>query len=79
MGKPLPGRVISSFSGDSGCVEVWWDDSENVVGVVDTAERGDMVTVSPDDWEKFVAGVKAGEFDLARLKAKGGEAVAASL
>jgi hypothetical protein len=52
----------SSFSGSSGCVEVAFVDS--LVLVRDTEDQlGGALEFSVDIWQRFVAGVKAGEFD----------------
>ncbi|MBL7259074.1 DUF397 domain-containing protein [Paractinoplanes lichenicola] len=52
-------------SGQSGnCVEVATNLSD-VVPVRDTKDRdGGTLTFTPDAWADFIAGVKAGEFDL---------------
>ena len=53
----------SSFCSDGGCVGVAIDQGE--VTVVDT-KSGDAPALrfTPAEWAAFVAGVKAGEFDL---------------
>jgi hypothetical protein len=45
-----------------GCVEV----AVNVPGIVGLrdSKTGTVQTYTPDEWRGFVAGVKAGEFDL---------------
>ncbi|MDD7920906.1 DUF397 domain-containing protein [Actinomycetospora callitridis] len=54
---------ISSFCSDGECVGVAV--SAEVVEVVDVAnEQAGRLRVSPEAWAAFVAGVKAGEFDL---------------
>jgi len=52
----------STRSQDTNCVEVAYSGGE--VRVRDTKNRAAVVAVAPDDWRAFVAGVKAGEFDL---------------
>lgn len=54
----------SSRSGTNGnCVEVGV--SETVIGVRDTKDRdGGTLAFTRDEWKAFVAGVKAGEFDV---------------
>jgi hypothetical protein len=56
----------SSYSGNGGnCVEV----ASNVPGIVavrDSKDRqGPSLGFTPDEWRAFIAGAKAGEFDLA--------------
>lgn len=54
----------ATYSGNgSGCVEV--GRGPGLVGVRDTKDRdGGMLAVPADGWAAFVAGVKAGQFDL---------------
>lgn len=51
-------------SGDHGCVEVAFHHGQ--VGVRDTKANGagPVLAFTPHEWECFVAGTKAGEFDL---------------
>jgi hypothetical protein len=56
----------SSFSGSNGggCVEV----ARNLPGVVavrDSKDReGPALIITPDEWQRFLHGVRAAEFDL---------------
>lgn len=53
----------SSFSGESGCVEVAVVD--DVVAVRDSKDRPFAVlTFRRDEWNAFIEGVRDGEFDL---------------
>ncbi|MDD7966496.1 DUF397 domain-containing protein [Actinomycetospora lemnae] len=65
MTSPQPRRDLavrtSSFCSDGDCVGVAIDDGE--VRVVDTKSSA-ALSFTPDEWAAFVAGVKAGEFDL---------------
>lgn len=55
----------SRRSGLNGCVEVAVVD--RVIAVRDSKDRsGPVLRFRPDEWEAFVAGVRDGEFDLAR-------------
>jgi hypothetical protein len=55
--------VTSSFCTGGGCVGVALDHDE--VRVVDTKiDDAPALRFTPDEWAAFVAGVKAGEFDL---------------
>jgi hypothetical protein len=51
----------SSFCSDGTCVGVAIEGDE--VRVVDT-KSSETLRFTPDEWAAFVAGVKAGEFDL---------------
>ena len=54
----------SRSSGNGNCVEVAVVDE--VVAVRDTKDRsGPMLFFTASEWQAFVAGAKAGEFDLA--------------
>lgn len=54
----------SSFSnGASACVEVRRAD-DGMVEIRESDRAADSVWTSPEKWAAFVAGVKAGEFDL---------------
>jgi hypothetical protein len=54
----------SRSSGNGNCVEVAVVDE--VVAVRDTKDRsGPMLVFTASEWQAFVAGAKAGEFDLA--------------
>jgi hypothetical protein len=53
----------SSFSGASGCVEVAL--LEDGMAVRDSKDQtGPALRFTVPEWEAFVAGVRAGEFDL---------------
>lgn len=58
----------SSFSNSSGnCVDVDFDsDPGGWVQVQDTklGEKSPKLLFTPEEWEAFIKGVKAGEFDL---------------
>jgi hypothetical protein len=53
---------ISSFCSGGSCVGV--ELMPDGVSVVDTKASGPALRFTPDEWSAFVAGVKAGEFDL---------------
>lgn len=69
MGTNVDGAIWrkSSFSGGNGggCVEV----ARNLPGVVAVRDSkdpaGPALTFQPGHWSAFMAGIKAGEFDLA--------------
>ncbi|MEJ2863486.1 DUF397 domain-containing protein [Actinomycetospora flava] len=64
--SPLAGDLFvrrSSFCSDGGCVGVAMAGDE--VRVVDT-KSSEALRFTPEEWAAFVAGVKAGEFDLPR-------------
>ena len=52
----------SRSNGPSDCVEVA-DNLPSVVAVRDSKHHGPMLTFSVEQWQAFVADVKAGEFD----------------
>lgn len=54
---------ISSFCNFGGCVEVGRT-PEGAVLVRDTKDRAQQLSFTDEEWTAFVAGVKAGEFDL---------------
>jgi len=60
----MSGFRKSSFCGNSGCVEVNIGHFE--VTVRDSKDRtwGDWQVYSHDEWQAFLDGVRAGEFDL---------------
>lgn len=60
----------SGHSGDGGCVEV--ADIGDVVGMRDTKDAGlgPVLTFDRYRWAEFVAGVRAGEFDVSRRAAE---------
>lgn len=52
----------STLSSHSNCVEVAFIDGQ--VGIRDSKNRqGPILMVTGDEWEAFVGGVRAGEFD----------------
>jgi hypothetical protein len=60
----LSGRAFrkSSFCGEAGCVEVAV--LPDIVAVRDSKrEESPVLTFTPSEWEAFVAGIRAGEFD----------------
>jgi Domain of unknown function (DUF397) len=58
----MPVYRISSFSTTGNCVEVALD---AVISVRHSTRRdGATLTFTPAEWEAFIQGVKAGEFDL---------------
>ena len=59
--------VTSSFCNFGDCVEVELNASGRVVA--SSSVTGSEVSFSAAEWEAFIAGVKAGEFDLDRLRA----------
>jgi hypothetical protein len=57
----------SSYSGSSGgnCVEMARV-ATSAIAVRDSKDpQGPRLVFTPDDWREFVAGVRAGEFDVA--------------
>jgi Domain of unknown function (DUF397) len=66
FGQPVAAFRKSSYSGaaNPACVEVGFVAAE--VLMRDSKDRGGPVLCfTPDEWKAFIAGVKAGEFDLA--------------
>ena len=58
------GYIKSSFSGADGCVEVGLI-GDGVIGVRDSKDHGKPPHLfSAQEWHAFLAGVRAGEFDL---------------
>ena len=57
----------SNASGDGGCVEVAYVDG--VIGVRDTKDNGTgpVLMFTAREWTAFLAGSRAGEFDLGQL------------
>lgn len=56
----------SSFSNGSGgnnCVEIWRSELDSIA-VRNSRFPSDIIGFTPDEWRAFIAGVKAGEFDL---------------
>lgn len=55
----------SKSSGGANCVEVAFAQGQVAVGVRDSKDRaGGRLALQPAGWSAFVAGVRAGEFDL---------------
>jgi hypothetical protein len=63
---------ISSFCQDGGCVGVTLVDGQVVVR---NTNGGDSATFSLDEWTTFIAGVKAGEFDMGTSRFQVGDEV----
>lgn len=51
----------SSFSVREACLEVWRH--QDVVMIRESEQPSNVIVTSPDNWDKFLKGVKAGEFD----------------
>lgn len=64
--QPIPDRPFkkSTFSSpDGGCVEV--GASDGLIRVRDSKDRsGPMLTFNAHEWDAFLKGARAGEFDL---------------
>ncbi|SNY27997.1 DUF397 domain-containing protein [Paractinoplanes atraurantiacus] len=57
-------KSTRSDNGGASCVEVA-KNLPDVVGVRDSKDRcGPVLTFGPEAWGAFLAGIKAGEFDL---------------
>ena len=54
----------SSFSGGDGCVETAVSDAHVFVRDSKQGNASPILKFTPDEWNAFIAGVKAGEFDL---------------
>ena len=54
---------VSSFCSFGNCVEVGRT-ADGAVLVQDTKDRAQTLAFTAEEWTAFVAGVKAGEFDL---------------
>lgn len=55
---------VSSFSDGGGCVEVWrQDDGGAMVRDTKDPSRQTVLSFNHKEWDAFVRGVKAGEFD----------------
>jgi len=63
-GRPGSGK-ISSFCEDGGCVKVSKDPLTDLITVSD--EDGSEASFFFHEWDAFIKGVKAGEFDLDKL------------
>jgi hypothetical protein len=60
---PAPDWKKSTRSGANGCVEVLVDQRQ--IAVRDSKDQlGPVLTFTPVEWEAFIGGVRAGEFDL---------------
>lgn len=60
----------SSFSGNSGCVEVSLRRADGTFLVRSTKDRsGPVVAFTAHEWAVFLAGVRNGEFDAAAFDA----------
>lgn len=57
--------IKSSFSTIGDCVEVKGGDK--IIRIRDDKRPDTIVIVSTDDWQAFIDGVKAGEFDLDKI------------
>jgi hypothetical protein len=56
-------RKSTRSGGGSNCVEI--AHTNDAVGMRDSKDRdGGVLVFSPMDWSSFIAGVRAGEFDL---------------
>jgi hypothetical protein len=53
----------SSFSGADGCLELKCVPGDQIVMRDSKRPRGSVLEFSRREWDAFVAGVKAGEFD----------------
>jgi hypothetical protein len=58
-------RKSSLSSGGDNCVEVGLGD-DGTIGVRDTKQHGEgpILVFHPGEWDAFIGGVRAGEFDL---------------
>lgn len=54
--------IKSSFCTNSGCVEIARSGT-GLVLVRDSASPGNALAFTVDEWDAFIAGAKAGEFD----------------
>jgi hypothetical protein len=59
---PEVGYVKSSFCDSNSCPEI--HTTEDVVLFRDSEDPDTVVKIKPESWRTFVAGVKAGEFDV---------------
>jgi hypothetical protein len=66
LGKPMTPFRKSSYSGagNPNCVEVGFVTTEILMRDSKDVD-GPVLHFTPDEWSAFIAGVKAGEFDLA--------------
>lgn len=58
--------MISSFCGASACVNV--EMNGMFIELWETGRRNSALFYSQEEWDAFVLGIKAGEFDLNVLK-----------
>lgn len=58
---------VSSFCQDGGCVEVSKDVRGDYVAVQQTDTDSDVLVFARKEWEDFIKGAKAGEFDWDKL------------
>ncbi|MCC5574434.1 DUF397 domain-containing protein [Microtetraspora sp. AC03309] len=66
MQREEPAWRTSSYSAEDNCVAVA-DLPEGCVGVRDSKNQdGPVLVFTPEEWDAFIAGAKAGEFDRAR-------------
>lgn len=67
---PIPDETwtkasFSNGTGGNNCVEVWVPEDRSEVVVRNSRDpHRDPLVFTPAEWEAFVKGVKAGEFDL---------------
>lgn len=56
--------VRSSFCTDNACVEVSGDEVDQVLVRHSKDSQGPILAFTADEWNAFIEGAKAGEFDL---------------
>ena len=60
---PIPSWKKSTRSGANGCVEVLIGQQQ--ISIRDSKDRsGPVLTFTPIEWEAFLGGVRAGEFEV---------------
>jgi hypothetical protein len=59
---------ISSYCGAGSCVGIGMLADGSVVVADTKVAGGPTLTFTPEEWNAFVAGVKASEFDLSELR-----------
>lgn len=64
MSETNPGWRRSSRCSAGNCVEVETSMTTGLVMVRDSADPGRNLRFTPREWAEFVAGVRAGEFDV---------------
>lgn len=62
--SPLAWRISRFCNGSSSCVEFAEMADGNVALRDGKAEDGPVLVFTPDEWDAFTSGVRAGEFDL---------------